>query len=95
LNELSGGEKTLLAMNFILSTAAFKRRSLYIFDEVDAALDEINSKRLATLINSMLGSSQVICVSHNQNFSKQGAREIQITKEGLYSKVAKIVERSN
>jgi excinuclease UvrABC ATPase subunit len=36
LNELSGGEKTLLAMSFILSTAAFKRRSLYIFDEVDA-----------------------------------------------------------
>jgi chromosome segregation ATPase len=36
LNELSGGEKTLLAMSFILSTATFKKRSLYIFDEVDA-----------------------------------------------------------
>ena len=39
LSELSGGQKSLLALSLILALLLFKPAPIYILDEVDAALD--------------------------------------------------------
>ncbi len=39
LTELSGGQRSLLALSLILALCRFKPAPIYILDEVDAALD--------------------------------------------------------
>lgn len=39
LSELSGGQRSLLALSFILALLKFKPAPIYILDEIDAALD--------------------------------------------------------
>lgn len=39
LNELSGGQRSLLALSFMLSLLQYKPAPFYILDEIDAALD--------------------------------------------------------
>jgi chromosome segregation ATPase len=41
VDELSGGQKTLLSICFILSVAKIKGHGFYLLDECDAALDEL------------------------------------------------------
>lgn len=50
-NELSGGQRTLLGLAFVLSIAKYQPSPVYILDEVDAALDEGNQARVATLVS--------------------------------------------
>jgi len=40
LNELSGGQRSLLALSFILSLLLYKPSPFYILDEIDSALDQ-------------------------------------------------------
>jgi structural maintenance of chromosome 2 len=39
LSELSGGQRSLLALSFVLALLKYKPAPLYILDEIDAALD--------------------------------------------------------
>ena len=39
LTELSGGQRSLLALSFILALLKYKPAPLYILDEIDSALD--------------------------------------------------------
>jgi structural maintenance of chromosome 2 len=39
LTELSGGQRSLVALSLILSLLQFKPAPMYILDEIDAALD--------------------------------------------------------
>ena len=39
LSELSGGQRSLLALSFMLALLLYKPAPLYILDEIDAALD--------------------------------------------------------
>jgi structural maintenance of chromosome 2 len=39
LTELSGGQRSLLALSLVLALCRFKPAPIYILDEVDAALD--------------------------------------------------------
>lgn len=66
LDSLSGGEKTLVAIAFVLALAAGKPAPFYFLDEVDAALDRANSERLARLLREFARQSQVIMISHNE-----------------------------
>ncbi|PWA69357.1 Structural maintenance of chromosomes protein 2-2 [Artemisia annua] len=46
LSELSGGQRSLLALSLMLALLLFKPAPLYILDEVDAALDTQNIGRI-------------------------------------------------
>lgn len=39
LSELSGGQRSLLALSFVLALLKYKPAPIYILDEIDAALD--------------------------------------------------------
>ena len=63
--QLSGGEKSLLMLILIFAIQMRNPMSFYIFDEIDAALDKENSKKLSLLIKQMSSKSQFVVVSHN------------------------------
>jgi chromosome segregation protein len=62
---LSGGERALTALAFILALEKVTPSPFYIFDEVDAPLDDANIKRFSALLESMAGENQFILVTHN------------------------------
>lgn len=60
---ISGGEKTLAAIVFLLALQKLKPSPFYLFDEVDAHLDAQNSERLANILEERAKESQFIMVS--------------------------------
>ncbi len=60
---ISGGEKTLAAVVFVLALQKLKPSPFYLFDEVDAHLDAPNSERLAKILEERSHESQFIIVS--------------------------------
>lgn len=60
---LSGGEKTLAAIVFVLALQKLKPSPFYLFDEADAHLDATNAERLANILSERAQNSQFIMVS--------------------------------
>ena len=60
---ISGGEKTLAAVVFVLALQKLKPSPFYLFDEIDAHLDAPNSDRLAKILKERSAQSQFIMVS--------------------------------
>ncbi|MCS7118921.1 MAG: chromosome segregation protein SMC [Archaeoglobaceae archaeon] len=63
LEALSGGEKSLVALSFILAIQMFKPAPFYAFDEVDMFLDGVNVERVAKMIKKKSKDVQFIVVS--------------------------------
>ena len=60
---ISGGEKTLAAIVFVLALQKLKPSPFYLFDEIDAHLDAPNSEKLAKILAERSKESQFILVS--------------------------------
>lgn len=63
---LSGGEKALSAIAFIISSCLVRPLPFIILDEIDAPLDDSNTGRFASLIRDISRDSQTIVVTHNK-----------------------------
>ncbi|XP_077981159.1 structural maintenance of chromosomes protein 2-like [Glandiceps talaboti] len=63
LTELSGGQRSLVALSLILSLLLFKPAPLYILDEVDAALDLSHTQNIGQMLRTHFKHSQFIVVS--------------------------------
>jgi len=63
LTELSGGQRSLLALSLILSLLLFKPAPMYILDEVDAALDLSHTQNIGNMLKTHFSQSQFIVVS--------------------------------
>jgi structural maintenance of chromosome 2 len=63
LSELSGGQRSLLALSLILSLLLFKPAPMYILDEVDAALDLSHTQNIGNMLRNHFSQSQFIVVS--------------------------------
>lgn len=63
LVELSGGQRSLVALSLILALLQFKPAPMYILDEVDAALDLSHTQNIGHLIKTRFKGSQFIVVS--------------------------------
>ncbi len=60
---LSGGEKTIAAITFLLALQSLKPSPYYLFDEVDAHLDAQNTERLLKILIERSKFSQMIVVT--------------------------------
>ena len=60
----SGGEKSLIAICVLFAILKARTIPLCIFDEVEAALDQVNVERFAKYIQQFRGESQFIVVTH-------------------------------
>ncbi|KAK4146813.1 condensin complex component SMC2-like protein [Dichotomopilus funicola] len=63
LTELSGGQRSLIALSLIMALLQFKPAPMYILDEVDAALDLSHTQNIGRLIKTRFRGSQFIVVS--------------------------------
>ncbi len=66
LSLLSGGERSLTAMAFLVAIFKARPSPFYLLDEVEAALDDVNLGRLLGLLQELRESSQLILVTHQK-----------------------------
>ena len=65
LSLFSGGERALTALAVILALQQVNPSPFYVFDEVDASLDDSNVLRFSRLLTRLAGTQQFIIVTHN------------------------------
>lgn len=63
---LSGGERAMTAIALICAIISSNPSPFVVLDEVDAALDEANSERLAKILDELSHKTQFIVVTHNR-----------------------------
>jgi len=65
LSLLSGGERALTALAVILALQQVNPSPFYVFDEVDAPLDDANIGRFTRLLRRLAERQQFLVVTHN------------------------------
>ena len=63
---MSGGEKSLTALALLFALYRTRPTPFYILDEVEAALDDTNLRRLSAFIDAMRVTSQLIMITHQR-----------------------------
>ncbi|WKD59048.1 chromosome segregation protein SMC [Corynebacterium caspium] len=66
LSLLSGGEKSLTALALLVSIFRARPSPFYVMDEVEAALDDVNLRRLINLFEVLRADSQLIVITHQK-----------------------------
>lgn len=66
LTLLSGGEKSLTALAFLVAIFRARPSPFYVMDEVEAALDDVNLRRLIALFEQLRKDSQLIVITHQK-----------------------------
>ena len=62
---LSGGERALTALSFMMAILRVRPAPFVILDEVDAPLDQSNVGRFTDLLREFAGQTQFIVITHN------------------------------
>ncbi|MGD2072892.1 MAG: AAA family ATPase, partial [Candidatus Thorarchaeota archaeon] len=60
---MSGGEKALTALAFVFAVQQYKPAPFYVFDEIDAHLDDENVARVSELIKRASENTQFIVIT--------------------------------
>jgi chromosome segregation protein len=66
LSLLSGGERTLTALAFLFAVFRSRPSPVYVMDEVEAALDDVNLHRFLSLVQEFRADAQLLLVSHQK-----------------------------
>jgi chromosome segregation protein len=59
----SGGERSVAAIAYLLAIQRFLKAPFYLFDEIDAHLDDLNTSRLAEVLKENAADSQFMMIS--------------------------------
>ncbi|MEK7133255.1 MAG: hypothetical protein AAB771_01035, partial [Patescibacteria group bacterium] len=70
LEMLSGGERALSSIALLFALSAVNPPPFLALDETDAALDEANSRRYASMLKELSQNTQLIVVTHNRETMK-------------------------
>lgn len=65
IDSMSGGEKTLTALAFLFAIQRARPAPFYILDEIDAALDKVNTAKVVKFLQQNVSAAQFIVISHN------------------------------
>ncbi|WP_433279735.1 chromosome segregation protein SMC [Pseudonocardia xinjiangensis] len=66
LSLLSGGERSLTAMALLVAIFRARPSPFYVLDEIEAALDDVNLRRLISLMEELRETSQLIVITHQK-----------------------------
>lgn len=78
---LSGGERALTAIALICAIISANPSPFVVLDEVDAALDEANSERLAKILDDLSNKTQFIIITHNRACMRKASILYGVTME--------------
>lgn len=81
LSLLSGGERTLASLAFLVALFAVRPAPFYVMDEVEAALDDRNLTRVHRLFERLAQRSQLIIVTHKPRTVELGESLVGISMQ--------------
>lgn len=73
LSMLSGGERSLTSLALLFAIISFNPPPFAVLDEVEAALDEANSRRFGRIIQELSNHTQFVVITHNRESMRQAA----------------------
>jgi chromosome segregation protein len=72
LSLLSGGERTLVAVAFLVALFKARPSPFYILDEAEAALDDTNLRRVLEIYEELRETSQLVVITHQKRTMEVG-----------------------
>lgn len=96
LSLLSGGERSLAAIAWLISIFQARPSPFYIVDEVEAALDDANLGRLLQVFQKLRENSQLIIITHQKRTMEiaDALYGVSMGSDGVSKVVGQRVERS-
>ncbi len=82
LSLLSGGERSLVAVAFLVALFKARPSPFYILDEVEAALDDTNIGRLLEIYEELRENSQLLVITHQKRTMEVGDALYGVTMRG-------------
>jgi chromosome segregation protein len=82
LSLLSGGERSLVAVAFLVALFKARPSPFYILDEVEAALDDTNLGRLLEIYEELRENSQLVVITHQKRTMEVGDSLYGVTMRG-------------
>jgi len=73
LSMLSGGERSLTSLALLFAIISHNPPPFAVLDEVEAALDEANSRRFSKMLQELSDHTQFIAITHNRETMAQAA----------------------
>lgn len=70
---LSGGERSLTALALLFAIISHNPPPFAVLDEVEAALDEANSKRFSDLLSELSERTQFVAITHNRETMRRAS----------------------
>ncbi len=87
LASLSGGEKSLAALSFIIAIQEYDPSPIYFMDEVDMFLDGVNAENVGRMFRRNSDSAQIIAVTLRKSTMKYAHQAIGVTYQDRSSMV--------
>ena len=83
----SGGQRAVTGVSMILAMQAVQQHPFYLFDEIDAALDAVNSNSLARFLKSKSAEAQIIAITLRDVFVAESDMTYGVYSTGGVSRV--------
>lgn len=96
LAELSGGQRSLMALALILALLRFRPAPVYVLDEIDAALDLSHTRSIGRLLGSgsrYFDKAQFVVVSLKEGLFDSANALFKVRFEGGVSRVERVAAR--
>ncbi len=87
IDAMSGGEKTLASLSFLFAVMQHYSAPFYVLDEIDAALDKANTRKISNLIKKYSKNVQFIVITHNDLTISEADKVFGVSIEGGISKI--------
>ncbi|CCW69049.1 unnamed protein product [Phytomonas sp. Hart1] len=91
LSELSGGQRSLLALCLILAILRVRPAPIYILDEVDAALDPSHTQNIGRMLQLYFPNSQFLLVSLKDGMFNNANVLYHVRNTQGYSEISRVV----
>ena len=87
LDAMSGGEKTMASLSFLFAIMQHYASPFYVLDEIDAALDKANTKKVANVIKKYSKDVQFLVITHNDFTISEADKVFGVSMEEGVSRV--------
>lgn len=93
LSELSGGQRSLLALCLILAILRVRQAPIYILDEVDAALDPSHTQNIGLMLHTYFPTSQFLLISLKDGMFNSADVLFHVRNTQGYSEVTRLSQQ--
>ena len=84
MSQLSGGQKSMVALTLIFAIQKCDPVPFYLFDEIDQALDPAHRRAVANMMNEMKNEAQFITTTFRPELLEAGDKVV--LKWGVFSR---------